>query len=167
MYIQSPNLITSKINAEIKHTFSVTPVCKLNTKNDSLLNTPQTTIEPINYSANHLWREITFHAKNIREIESKPRSILFNSYATGSKMRITPEERVAVYVKEIEKEVLPLKVILHNIFKKCASLGLKEIVTKNTNYENLVTSRSVKNNFFSVNCIPKSNRVVYSFVSDG
>lgn len=79
-----------------------------------------------------------------------------------SNIRIQPELRVAKFVEKLEKEIMPLKIILNNIISKFSSLGLKYV-------DNVFISNSLFNtnlNFSSFQLMKQRERylkrVVYS-----
>lgn len=83
-----------------------------------------------------------------------------------SNIRIQPELRVAKFVEKIEKEIMPLKIILNNTISKFSSLGLKYV-------DNVFISNTLFNtnvNFSSFQLMKQRerylNRVVYSVVFD-
>lgn len=85
------------------------------------------------------------------------------------KCRIPPEIRIAEYMQTVEKEILPLKLMLSDIICKCSALGL-------TLGSKQPSEQSLMNKSVSTYTVPeittseeiiKSNRVVYSFVFEG
>ncbi|XP_064072072.1 uncharacterized protein LOC135193459 [Vanessa tameamea] len=84
---------------------------------------------------------------------------LFSSKSLMSNVRILPEVRVANFVQNMEREILPLKIILNDIINKCVSLNFYTLLQNRSTFDNNIASKGcdVKN------CL-KSNRVVYSVV---
>lgn len=81
------------------------------------------------------------------------------------KVRIPPEIRVAEYVQYMEKEVLPLKLMLNEIFSKCSALGIT--FSKKSSRQSLRCHSTSTYSISRSQEISKSNRVVYSIVFDG
>ncbi|XP_037298436.1 uncharacterized protein LOC115440602 isoform X2 [Manduca sexta] len=82
--------------------------------------------------------------------------------------RILPEIRVAELVQVMEKEIMPLKIMLNELLCKCATLGTE---WKKSSHISLMY-KTIDSNFNDhvAQCCKKhikSNRVVYSIVFDG
>ncbi|KAH9634740.1 hypothetical protein HF086_017523 [Spodoptera exigua] len=84
------------------------------------------------------------------------------------KCRIPPEIRIAEYMQTVEKEILPLKLMLSDIICKCSALGIT--FNKKPSEQSLVdkfVSTCTVSEIPTSKEITKSNRVVYSFVFEG
>ncbi|XP_039751365.1 uncharacterized protein LOC120627430 [Pararge aegeria] len=71
-------------------------------------------------------------------------------------IRMKPQVRVAKFVEKMEKEIMPLKIILNNIISRCSSLGLHKNIGANNRSLDEPGLKREKN----------YNRVVYSMVFD-
>lgn len=79
--------------------------------------------------------------------------------------RELPEVRVANFMKKMETEIMPLKIMLHDILQKCTSMGL----TMNKSFrlkEHPITNKQLIK-YCTSEKQAKCNRVVYSIVFDG
>ncbi|KAJ8730625.1 hypothetical protein PYW08_002038 [Mythimna loreyi] len=79
--------------------------------------------------------------------------------------RTPPEMRVVEYMRFIESEILPLKMWLNDIIRKCTALGIE--FKKQPSKQNMAVSTSGIPAITASNETTKSNRVVYSIVFDG
>ncbi|CAK1600783.1 unnamed protein product [Parnassius mnemosyne] len=84
-----------------------------------------------------------------------------NNWRLRSKLGVTPALRINYYIQVMEKEILPLKILLHDIINKCNVLGLS-LKTKLLQRPISNPNKTIcyKENEFA------SNRVVYSVVSN-
>lgn len=79
--------------------------------------------------------------------------------------RTPPEMRVVEYVQLIENEILPLKMWLNDIIRKCIALGIE--FRKQPSKQSMAVSTSGLPAITSSEETTSSNRVVYSVVFDG
>ncbi|XP_045494888.1 uncharacterized protein LOC123693732 [Colias croceus] len=177
----NPNLpLLENISNEIK-SLSITPICKINTHEESTtlesyknLNKSVACYKPNiqNKYKNHLneigvvvnppdWN-ISFSPHFVRLPERTCNIPFINSYKTNVKS--SPKVRVAHFKSAMEREILPLKIILHDLLTKCAALGF---LKNKTNIQAIDYSKT--NTYLDVPVIrnegrKRCNRVVYSIV---
>lgn len=89
-----------------------------------------------------------------------------------ARKRELPEERVANFIKKMETEIMPLKLLLNEIIHKCSTLNLPKL--NKIKHEHLMVYATVSNpkgkaeeEKITSRAQADSNRVVYSIVFDG
>lgn len=84
--------------------------------------------------------------------------------------RELPEARVAKFIKKMETEIMPLKMMLNDILEKCSTLGLsknKYIARNLILYKSIPSYKNQVEKLCKTERQIKSNRVVYSIVFEG
>lgn len=156
---------------------TVTPVCSINTNDEPFEDTIDVfslnsvicrmfgseSLHRSNYvvdrqehitNENFAWKPLALEmAESVKNL-----SVTKSLYTTN---REGAKARVAEFVKKMEAEVLPLKLMLNDLLEKCATLGLiKNKLLTSIEFDQANTSRLVEKQ-------SKSNRVVYTIVFDG
>lgn len=118
-----------------------------------------------NNKFDHLLRNKSYENtpnKNLVDIKYRNRFSTSNRFFNEHKREL-PEVRVANFMKKMETEIMPLKIILQDILQKCSTMGL--LTTKS------VQSNRINNKQMTTYCKSEKqfecNRVVYSIVFDG
>lgn len=151
---------------------TIAPVCKIDTYEDIINKNSDLCLE----STKSIVRYKTFQSKpkpnskyrclEERQFRYQPLQWDFClDYKNQSPhLFIQPNARIAYFRSVIEKEILPLKIILEDLLTKCTSFGLLKNYIYSKKYTNYY--KCISNNSASFENKIHCNRVVYSIVFD-
>lgn len=179
--VETTTEISTRSRDDSKRKLSLSPICSINTNENPFPDTEEEV--PMNlvvdhilqYETNAFCESIAYNLPvrnekyvNIKTVNDYNKESIDNFYKTHK--RELPETRVAKFIKKMEMEIMPLKIMLDDILHKCSSLGLSKNKCISRNLVLYKTVPSCKNQvekYCKIENQTKSNRVVYSIVFEG